>query len=174
MDVARKRKRNHLKIHSILDYWISNGYQVAWLTLTTAPGGSAEKLTAHHDRLRRMVERKYGYDPLEFLAVRTEEGLGVIHALWAWQAPDVKPRRRLYVPRPWLQERWEQLHGAWGVHIGAYSDGTGGRTRIANYLLNQRGPTHFSSSWKRTAMNYPPSTISPPDSDPLRPKSVQY
>ena len=76
---SRKQKRGYQRIRSLLWFWEAHHFQVLWVTLSTADGGQADKLTYHHKQLRQRIERQLGYRGLEYYQVRTEEGLSLIH-----------------------------------------------------------------------------------------------
>ena len=76
---SRKQKRGYQRIRSLLWFWEAHHFQVLWITLSTAEGGRANKLTYHHKQLRQRLERHLGYRGLEYYQVRTEEGHGVLH-----------------------------------------------------------------------------------------------
>ena len=76
---SRKQKRGYQRIRSLLWFWEAHHFQVLWVTLSTADGGQADKLTYHHKQLRQRIERQLGYRGLEYYQVRTEEGHGVLH-----------------------------------------------------------------------------------------------
>ena len=63
---------------------------------------------------------------IEYLAVKTTEGNGVIHALIVGD----------YIPQKWLSDTWKAIHKAWSVDIRAPS-GDNGHVRIARYILAQ-------------------------------------
>lgn len=107
-------------------YW-HRGKTFRFLTLTSSPRSGDIRLAWQHlvqdirkttpahlalggylkgkdlAKYRKMVE------PLtfEYCAVFTEEGHGVIHAIYAGD----------YLPFTWVQERWQQHHQAYGVNI---------------------------------------------------------
>jgi hypothetical protein len=85
---TRKQKRGYHRVRSLLWFWECHQFQVLWVTLSTAEGGDAEKLTYHHKQLRQRIERQLGFQGLEYYQVRTEEGHGVLHIFWAWRVPD--------------------------------------------------------------------------------------
>ena len=76
-----------------------------WVTLSTAEGGNADKLTYRHKQLRQRIERQLGYDGLEYYRVRTEEGHGDLHIFWAWRVPDGERPRRFLISQEWLSAR---------------------------------------------------------------------
>ncbi|MDI3461183.1 MAG: hypothetical protein OJF50_000004 [Nitrospira sp.] len=44
---TRKQKRGYHRVRSLLWFWECHKFQVLWVTLSTAEGGNAEKLTYH-------------------------------------------------------------------------------------------------------------------------------
>ncbi len=57
---SRKQKRGYQRVRSLLYFWESHRFQVLWVTLSTGPGGNADKLTYHHKQLRQRIERHMG------------------------------------------------------------------------------------------------------------------
>jgi heme-degrading monooxygenase HmoA len=96
---TRKQKRGYHRVRSLLWFWECHQFQVLWVTLSTAEGGDAEKLTYHHKQLRQRIERQLGFQGLEYYQVRTEEGHGVLHIFWAWRVPDGERARGSGSPR---------------------------------------------------------------------------
>jgi excisionase family DNA binding protein len=99
---TRKQKRGYHRVRSLLWFWECHKFQVLWVTLSTAEGGNAEKLTYHHKQLRQRIERQLGYSGLEYYQVRTEEGHGVLHIFWAWRVPDGERPRHFWISQQWL------------------------------------------------------------------------
>jgi hypothetical protein len=135
---------------SFLTFWQAHGYMVLWVMLSSAFPGGLETLTRHFQRLREEIERKLGYEGLEFFAVKTREGNGVLHCYLAW-----KGARLFYVPQPWLSQTWERIHGARVVWVQKVKLGKGHRSRlsryiVSQYLANQDALVRVSSSWRRT------------------------
>lgn len=58
---SRKQKRGYQRVRSLLWFWEAHHFQVLWVTLSTAEGGQADKLTYHHKQLRQRIERQLGY-----------------------------------------------------------------------------------------------------------------
>jgi excisionase family DNA binding protein len=58
---TRKQKRGYHRVRSLLWFWECHQFQVLWVTLSTAEGGDAEKLTYHHKQLRQRIERQLGF-----------------------------------------------------------------------------------------------------------------
>jgi excisionase family DNA binding protein len=56
-----KQKRGYHRVRSLLWFWECHQFQVLWVTLSTAEGGDAEKLTYHHKQLRQRIERQLGF-----------------------------------------------------------------------------------------------------------------
>jgi hypothetical protein len=117
---------------SYLTYWQTHGYMVIWVMLSSAHPGGLETLTRHFQRLREAIERKLKFEGLEFLAVKTREGHGVIHGFLAW-----KGDRLFFVPQRWLSQTWERIHGAPVVWVAAVKRGGADRRRLSKYLVSQ-------------------------------------
>ncbi len=134
---SRKQKRGYHRVRSLLWFWESHQFQVLWVTLSTAEGGDAEKLTYHHKQLRQRIERQLGFAGLEYYQVRTDEGHGVLHIFWAWRVPDGERARRFWISQEWLSSQWEALHGAPVVWIKAYQPSHRSRNRLSRYVISQ-------------------------------------
>jgi hypothetical protein len=136
---------------------------VLWVTLSTAEGGNADKLTYHHKQLRQRIERQLRYEGLEYYQVRTEEGHGVLHIFWAWRVRDGERARRFWISQEWLSAQWEGLHGAPVVWIKAYRAGHRSRNRLSRYVISQyvqdqSGYVNMCWSWKRS-LGFPIGTM---------------
>jgi hypothetical protein len=147
---SRQQKRVYQESMSFLTFWQTHGYGVIWVMLSSAYPGGLETLTRHFQRLREEIERKLGYPGLEFLAVKTREGHGVIHAFLAW-----KGDRLFFIPQPWLSQTWKRIHGAPIVWVAAVKRGGTDRRRLSKYvvnqyLANQNALVRLSSSSMRT------------------------
>ncbi len=152
---SRKQKRGYQRVRSLLWFWESHQFQVLWVTLSTAEGGNADKLTYHHKQLRQRIERQLGYQGLEYYQVRTEEGHGVLHIFWAWRARDGARTRQFWISQEWLSAQWETLHGAPVVWIKTYKPGRQSRNRLSHYVISQyvqdhSGYVNMCWSWKRS------------------------
>ena len=134
---TRKQKRGYHRVRSLLWFWECHQFQVLWVTLSTAEGGDAEKLTYHHKQLRQRIERQLGFQGLEYYQVRTEEGHGVLHIFWAWRVPDGERARRFWISQEWLSTQWQALHGAPVVWIKAYQPSHRSRNRLSRYVISQ-------------------------------------
>ena len=134
---TRKQKRGYHRVRSLLWFWECHQFQVLWVTLSTAEGGDAEKLTYHHKQLRQRIERQLGFQGLEYYQVRTEEGHGVLHIFWAWRVPDGERARRFWISQEWLSSQWQALHGASVVWIKAYQPSHRSRNRLSRYVISQ-------------------------------------
>lgn len=51
------KKHGYQCIRPLLWFWEAHHFQVLWVTLSTAEGGRADKLTYHHKQLRQRIER---------------------------------------------------------------------------------------------------------------------
>ena len=160
---SRKQKRGYQRVRSLLWFWEAHHFQVLWVTLSTAEGGQAEKLTYHHKQLRQRIERQLGFRGLEYYQVRTEEGHGVLHIFWAWRVPDGERARRFWISQEWLSAQWQSLHGAPVVWIKAYQPSHRSRNRLSRYVISQYvqdqcGYVNMCWSWKRS-LGFPMRTL---------------
>jgi len=151
----RQQKRGYHRIQSCLQYWQGNGYQVLWVTLTTAEGGDVRELAYHHHVLRGRIERQLGYVGIQHYQVRTSEGNGVLHILWAWRADNGFRQRSFYVSQAWLSAQWREIHQAPVVWVCRVKRGRGSRNRVSRYAMSQYvgqqvGYQYMSWSWGRT------------------------
>jgi len=152
---SKKQKRGYHRIQSCLRYWQAHGYQVLWVTLTTAEGGDASRLAYHHQILRQRIERHLGYKGLQHFQVQTTEGNGVLHIFWAWKAAKGFRQRPFWVSQAWLSSQWQDIHGAPIVWIKRVKGGRRSRNRLSRYCIcqyvtDQSGYKNMSWSWKRT------------------------
>ncbi len=134
------------RVRSLFTLWASHGYQLVWVMLSTAPGGEADKLSQHHKRLRQNLDRKLGFTGVQFFQVRTTEGYGVLHVVWAWQGD-----RPFFVKQNWLSNEWERIHGAPVVWVKRIGDGQQDREKVGRYIVDQNcgagSFVRFSWSW---------------------------
>ncbi len=147
---SRQQKRVYQESMSYLTFWQAHGYMVLWVMLSSAVPGGLQTLTRDFQRLREEIERKLGFRGMEFLAVKTREGNGVIHGYLAWKGPRV-----FYLPQRWLSHTWERIHGAPYVWVSKVKLGKGHRSRLSRYIVSQylagQGAlVRVSSSSKRT------------------------
>lgn len=150
----RQQKRGYNRVLSCLQYWQSNGYQMLWVMLSSPVGGDRSLMADRHDRLRRMVERK-GFPGIEHFQVRTSEGNGVLHVIWAWKSRDGFRSKSFYVDQKWLSSMWCMVHGAkivWICRIGSHRRDVFKVARycIGQYVGGQSGYEYMSYSWKRS------------------------
>ncbi len=151
----KRQRRIFQRVMTHLIYWESHHYQVAWLNLTTAPGGDARKLGRHFDSLLRRVERKFGYHAMEYYVVRTSEGNGVLHCLIAWRPGPEEKHREFWLPHSWLKSAWLAIHGAEVLVIRRYRAGRDSSMKLSRYLVaqyvgGQVGIVRCFWSWRRT------------------------
>lgn len=155
---SRKQKRGYHRVLSCLQYWQSNGFQALWVMLSTASGGDSRLLAEHHSSLIKRVERR-GFPGIQHFQVRTSEGNGVLHVIWAWKAEAGFREKSFYVGQRWLSGAWREIHGApvvWISRIGARRRDAMQVARycIAQYVSGQSGYEYMSYSWKR-AFGFP-------------------
>lgn len=145
----RHQKRVFARAISWMTEAASRGCQLFWICLTTAPDGKAEDLERDFQELRRRVERRFKYY-VEYFSVRTSEGNGVLHQVWA-----IKDDRTVWISQHWLSEEWEKIHGAHRVWIKRISRGDSshkniGRYIVTHYLGDQSQLKNMSYSWWRS------------------------
>lgn len=154
-ELNRQQKRLYHRALSWLNYAQGHQKQVLWVMLSSPVGADQSVLAYNHKRLRQEIERKKGFKGLEHLTVRTEEGNGVLHALWAWGARPGERQRQFYISQAWLSETWARISGAPVVWIKKVHDGDRDYKKIARYIVTQyvteqQGFVNFSWSWWRT------------------------
>jgi len=144
----RQGKRLFSALQSGL-YW-NHDRAIRFMTLTSSNESPADTMESFHrlvttmrkTTLARLIEghyvakekvnRYYKGKPvdeplmIEYMAVLTAEGNGVIHALVVGD----------YIPQKWLSDTWKAIHKAWNVDIRA-PRGDNGHQRIARYILAQ-------------------------------------
>jgi hypothetical protein len=133
----------------------AKGNQVAFVTLTGAPGANVARLRADRKVLMKRIARELGYVDIEMVSIQTEEGNGVLHELWGWHVRPGERSRKFYIPHKWLSKNWEEIHGAKIVVIKAYRYGEHSRHRLSQYLISQYlgdqcGYVNSTVSWKKT------------------------
>lgn len=137
---TKKQKRVRRVCRDRLRYWQNHGYDCLWVTLTSGvPSGPQDDEKAHKRlrldfaELRKRISRKWSYSPFEYVCVETAEGNGVLHMLWALATR----RGAFYVPQSWLSEQWQEIHGAWNVHVSRISSGEKSRSNLSRYIVTQ-------------------------------------
>lgn len=153
---SRSQKRGYHRSMTMMHYWQSNGYQVLWICLTGAVESVSKRLAYDHGLLRSQVCRSFGFEGIEHFQVRTSEGNGVLHVLWAWKPADGMRKRRFWIPQRWLSEQWLRLHGAsivWIKKVSVVQESAGrkiSRYCISQYCGEQSGYEYMSWSWHRS------------------------
>ena len=139
-----------------LEYALARSYRVFWVTLTSSP--DSPNLLYSYQQLVRDVQLLTG-TKLEYCAIETSEGFGVLHCFWIF-------RGFTQIKAQWLHDKWETLHGAWNTSI--YTIGGRGKDaeRTAFYAVNQyavnQGSTFIKARWSRyTHMPYQLSKFIP-------------
>ncbi len=134
---------------SAVTYWLAHGFQVAFVTLTSAPASDPARIVAHHKELIRRVGRRFGFTDIQHFwveSVGSEHGMVHLHCLWAYHG-----ERSFYVPQAWLSETWEAIHGAKVVDIRRVRGGKGSCRRTARYLVQyaagQACVRRYAYSW---------------------------
>lgn len=156
----RQQKRAFHRAQSYLTVWSQAGYHALFVTVTTGPGGPADKLSRHFAELLRRIERHFKFPGLEYFKVETSEGNGVVHAVIAWRPRDGYRQRPFYIPKWWLHEEWKTIHGAWATSVDKVTMHPGSAKGISRYIANQylagqekngvSALVRMSGSWRRT------------------------
>jgi hypothetical protein len=107
-----------------------------FVTLTTAVGGDKEHLARHHQELVRRAERIFKCRIIS-IVIRTGEGNGVLHLIWAIESLRFKNNFRVYIPQAWLSKEWEKIHGAHRVDIRLVNSTGQDCKRLSLYCVNQ-------------------------------------
>lgn len=119
-----------------LNYWMANGYQSIWATLTSSPSSPVSRLRRDFQTLRKRMARQLGFDGIQYVCVDTREGHGVLHMIWAWKCPH-HSRKSFYIDFEWLQANWNELHGAFHVHVKRIGGSTKDARRLSRYIVSQ-------------------------------------
>ena len=155
-DWSRKQKRGYQRLMAHLSYWLQNDYQLLRVDLTTSKEGSIEDITYNFKRLRQMIEKSLGYQGMEYIAVKTNEGNGVLHTVLAWKPKDGERHKSFYIPQRWLSTRWGDIHLSPIVWVKPVQRKFAGSAKCiaryfaAQYLAGQRGYINMFYSWFRT------------------------
>jgi hypothetical protein len=151
---SRQQKRGYHRVLSCMQYWQKSGFQVLWVMLSTADGGDSKLLAYHHQMLRQRLERQ-GFPDIQHFQVKTREGNGVLHVLWAWKAEDGFRSKNFFVYQSWLSKQWAEIHGAPVVWISKVGSRRRDSLQVARYCISQyvseqSGYEYMSYSWVRT------------------------
>lgn len=117
-----KQKRSLQRLLSGLTRARSRGDRMRFMTLTTAVGGSFERLRRDFQTLRKRIEHEFRF-LAQYWSVRTDEGNGVLHIVF----------KGGFIPHAWLSKAWESIHGAKIVDIREIK---GSSKRVASYLIS--------------------------------------
>lgn len=82
---SRKQWVTRRAVLDRLNYWMANGYQCLWVTLTSSPSSPVAQLRKDFQTLRKRMARQLGYDGVQYICVDTREGHGVLHMILAWK-----------------------------------------------------------------------------------------
>lgn len=129
---TRKQRRTYASMKSWVVDKVGAGKALLFVTLTSSPESDRVRLRVNHRELVRRVYRRFGYQVDPFI-VETDEGLGVLHCLWAVEQLD---GRMPWVPVEWLRTQWVEIHHAWNVHI-SYVKGKRHAKNVTRYMVNQ-------------------------------------
>lgn len=148
---TRQQRRIYRGLRSWLLECDGRGCHFLRVDLTGAPNSDAHRLARDHQELRRRVERVFGFKGLEYYAIQTREGNGVLHMIWAWAGT-----RSFYIPKRWLDSTWAEIHGGsfitWIAPMGRSVKDQHNVTRYftVQYLADQDALVRQSYSWHRS------------------------
>ena len=141
----KQQKRIYNRLSSFVIMLHAQGYKLFRVDLTTANNGKAEKLNEHHRELCRQVKKQYGYQ-VEAFKVKTTEGNGVLHCVWAIK------NQKAYIPVQWIWSTWEKIHGANNARIklmqGKQHAKNAVRYMTNQYLAGQSSIDRMAYAWK--------------------------
>jgi len=118
---APKTKRYFHRLQSGVYKWNCKNEKVKFISLTTAPNASERNIMKDLRKLVARIKSKNG--KMEYCAVRTNEGYGVIHLLCA----------TAYISQKWLSYNWNEIHKSPIVDIRIMKNQQG----LSNYLCSQ-------------------------------------
>jgi hypothetical protein len=82
---------------SLLLFWMTHGYQILWITITSSSTSDPDKLTEHFSTLKKRIERTFGFEEMEHFKISTYEGYGVLHFFLAYKPkPGKRAKKILY------------------------------------------------------------------------------
>jgi hypothetical protein len=139
---------------SLLLFWMTHGYQILWITITSSSTSDPAKLTEHFSTLKKRIERTFGFEDLEHFKISTYEGYGVLHFFLAYKPKPGKRAKKFFIPYAWLNENWLEIHGAWDVWIKPVKNTDRSRKSLSRYCVShycadQSLMRRVSWSWKR-------------------------
>ena len=149
--LTRQQKRCFQRLKSLMHFWVSHGFQIRWVTLTTRDSVQNKKLAYDHKRLRQRIASVQDFKGLQFVQVRARGDknptLQHLHVFWAW-----KGERSFFIPQQWLSDEWRHIHGAWIVDIKEVRGGRDDVGRVSRYFVTQycteqRAMCRLSWSW---------------------------
>lgn len=120
----RKRLRLFQRIMSGVQFELFKGGIIRFMTLTSSKASNKYRIKENFSILVKRIRRKFG--KFEFCRIKTPEGYGVIHLLWAGT----------YISQEWLSNQWFDIHNAFRVYVSRVF---GNGQRISNYLLGYLG-----------------------------------
>jgi hypothetical protein len=112
------------------------GYkQLRFMTLTSSKDAEYTRLNPDFEVLKKRLKTHFG-SFFEYVKVKTSEGKGVIHIIYAGP----------FIPQTWLSRNWGEIHGSPIVDIRKLYFGRGLRNYLSSYLQGQ-GRLSYSWGW---------------------------
>jgi hypothetical protein len=149
---ATKLAYHHQRLMQQVSY-VSKRYGVGRKVVTSADGYKSRVVKRDGTVVGGAADDKVfvlGYAGMQHFSIRTDEGNGVLHLLWAW-----KGKRSFYIPQAWLSDAWRSIHGACVVWVARVGGGTGDVARLSRYMVSQycsgqAGFKYMSYSWRKS------------------------
>jgi len=131
-DWSRRQKRFYQRTMSGIEFHRVRGHSLKFLTLTSAPASSPDRIHRAFSCLVKRIRRIFG--SFEYICTRelTKSGLVHLHLIFsgAW------------IHQHWVSRIWNELHGAPIVFIEKVR---GGSSRLGRYLVKYLGKEHDSN-----------------------------
>ncbi len=67
--LTRQQKRCFQRLKSLMHFWVTHGFQIRWVTLTTRDSVQNKKLAYDHKRLRQRIASVHDFKGLQFVQV---------------------------------------------------------------------------------------------------------
>lgn len=131
---TRKQRIIFSKLYSFMCSESSSGKRLFFVMLSSGLHSDKSLLTDHHRKLRDLIKKVYGYE-ISYFQVLTDEGNGVIHAVWSIKT---KSKKRRLIKKKWLDAAWSFIHQANITWISNITQGSDLHNRnVAAYLCSQ-------------------------------------
>lgn len=145
--LTRKQIKLRMRLFLSFKYWFSTGKHVCWLTLGSSPASvDAQKdIWNSWQKMVLMIKRKFDIE-LEYCAINTSEGLGVLHIFLVTEDR---------LPKVWdlLRTQWSVYHLAQSVYIEEVGNDHMDAVKVSWYAVTQyasdQGTSFVKAMWSR-------------------------